>query len=246
MTLVAVLAVSTPARADKRRTLHLSLTAAGGAVYFTAEALKSDLAPKQCRWCSPPDFDAKMRELLVWHDTQRAATMSDVTGFFVAPAFAIGMSALGARDDGWDGVLDDTLPILESISLSEVALQVVKFSAGRQRPFVHYGSPAPDPDDNLSFFSAHATLGFACATSAGMIAHRRHSPLEPYVWAGGMALAASTSYLRIAADKHYTSDVVIGAAFGVGAGYFIPQWSGGEHELAVVPTGKGMALAGRF
>jgi membrane-associated phospholipid phosphatase len=42
------------------------------------------------------------------------------------------------------------------------------------------------------------------------------------VWATGLTLASTVGYLRIAADKHYFSDVVtaaiIGSIVGVGAG----------------------------
>jgi membrane-associated phospholipid phosphatase len=42
------------------------------------------------------------------------------------------------------------------------------------------------------------------------------------VWATGFSLAAFVGYLRIAADKHYMSDVLVGAATGTAAGVLIP------------------------
>ena len=42
------------------------------------------------------------------------------------------------------------------------------------------------------------------------------------MWASGAFIAVSTSYLRLAADKHYLSDVVTGTVIGTAVGFFIP------------------------
>ena len=57
-------------------------------------------------------------------------------------------------------------------------------------------------------------------------------------------LAASTAYLRIAADKHYFSDVLVGSAFGMASGIAVPlMW---RHNLEVMPQPNGVAIAGQF
>jgi hypothetical protein len=62
-----------------------------------------------------------------------------------------------------------------------------------------------------------------------------------------MTLATATAYLRIAADKHYLSDVVAGAALGAIGGMLIPVATGSlPRGVDVVPTGNGVAVAGRF
>jgi membrane-associated phospholipid phosphatase len=51
--------------------------------------------------------------------------------------------------------------------------------------------------------------------------------------------------LRIAADRHYFTDVLTGTAVGVGAGLLIPRWM--RHRgVAIVPTPGGVAIAGAF
>ena len=53
--------------------------------------------------------------------------------------------------------------------------------------------------------------------------------------------------LRIAGDRHYFTDVLIGSAVGVAGGFFVPRWTGSlPAETAVVPTGNGIALVGTF
>ena len=236
----------------RSRIVHASVLAAGGFVYIATETfLKSDLAPVQCRWCEPDSVDVSVRNALVWHDTKAAAIISNVTGYVLAPVVGIGLVGLGSitSENPTSGqVFDDVAPILETVVISQLGAQAVKFGAGRQRTFVHFGPLAPHQlDDNVSFFSAHSTLTFGIATSAGMIAHRRRYWVEPYVWSIGMTIAATTAYLRIAADKHYLSDVLAGTAWGIASGLTIPLlMRRPEGGLTVMPTGNGVALAGIF
>jgi membrane-associated phospholipid phosphatase len=44
----------------------------------------------------------------------------------------------------------------------------------------------------------------------------------PLAWSVGGAIAATTGYLRIAADKHWLTDVVVGALVGAGIGFALP------------------------
>ena len=50
--------------------------------------------------------------------------------------------------------------------------------------------------------------------SSGTIASLRGYSLAPLVWGSGALIALSTGYLRIAADKHYLSDVLTGLVIG--------------------------------
>src|SRR4029077_20888425 len=122
-------------------------------------------------------------------------------------------------------LLDDTIPVAETIAVGQVLTQVIKFAVGRQRPYAHFGdgTQADTSDDNTSFISGHSVLGFSITASAGLICHWRHYWTEPYVWGAGIALSLSTEYLRMSADKHYLSDVVVGGIAGVGAGLLIPR-----------------------
>src|SRR5207248_3183347 len=144
-----------------------------------------------CRWCQPDSTDVRIRDALVWQNKQRAATLSTVTGYVAAPVAGLGLVLVGTFSrDGLPTnaqLIDDTVPILETVVLSQLVVQIVKFSGGRQRPFVHFGLPGtpPDLDDNLSFFSGHSALTFGIATSAGLVAHWRGYRTEPYIWTIG-------------------------------------------------------------
>jgi len=221
----------------------------------TETVAKSALAPDRCRWCNTDALDDRVRSSLVWTDPRRAATISDVTGFVGTPVLMFGLTALAASGAAGDGegvarIIDDVIPIFETVVSSELVTQAVKFSVGRQRPLVHFHSNAdfiPGQDDNLSWFSGHATLTFGLAVSAGVVAHRRGSALEPVIWATGLTLAATTSYLRIAGDKHYLTDVLAGAAWGTTAGIVIPRLTHAlPSNITVVPQSSGVAVSGTF
>ena len=249
--------------AGRRRISHLAAITVGGGLYLSSETfLKDDLVPSACRSCAPWGFDGSVREALLWDEPARAATLSNLSGYLLSPIAGLGLPMIAAfTADETDGVrferwLDDAIPILESAVLSALVNQIVKLSVGRQRPFVHFGDPArpAELDDNLSFYSGHTTLTFAIATSAGVVAHRRGYRLEPLVWSAGYALAAATGYLRIAADKHYLTDVVTGAAAGAALGLAVPlllhphlsSHTPLGSQVSVVPTGNGLAVLGQF
>ena len=234
-------------RAGHHRLVHLGTTAAFGLTFVLSEtAFKSALAPDDCRWCAVPSFDRAARDALVWDDPGQAHLLSSLDAYVVAPI--VGLGLLVAADHGAGGarVLDDILPVVETVVISQTLVQAIKFAVGRQRPYRHFGDPnAPHGnDENLSFLSGHSALGFSITGAAGMISHWRHYWTEPYVWGAGVALSLSTEYLRMGADKHYLSDVVAGGLFGLACGVVLPRLL--RHDVQLVPVGNGAALAGRF
>lgn len=239
---------------DRHRIAHVVGIAAGATAYVVWEgALKDSLAPKTCRWCSVPGFDDGVREALVWGTPKTANSLANLTGYALAPLGAAGLLLVAARDrdDQWTTWGDDLIAITEAALYGQLVVQGFKYGVGRQRPYAHYAPGgteyASTNDDNLSFVSGHSALAFSLATAAGVVAHERGYTLEPVIWASGMTVAALTGYFRIAADKHYFSDVLGGAAVGVAAGLLIPRLTGSlPDNTRVVPTGNGVALAGTF
>jgi len=229
----------------RHRKAHLLALGAGGVVYLLSGTVVQDhLAPDACRWCGANGLDTSVRDALVWSDPARAASISNVTGYVLAPIVALGLPLF----DDAPHLADDAIPVLEAVVAGQLVTQVVKLSFGRQRPYVHFatGEYPPSSEDNLSFSSGHTSIAFAFAVGAGTVAHARRSRLEPVVWATGLALAATTGYLRIAADKHWFTDTLGGAAIGSAAGYFVPRIARSLPEMEVVPTRSGAAVVGRF
>lgn len=233
--------------AGRTRLLHLGITTAFGVTYMASETvLKPTLAGSRCRWCEPPGFDRSVRDAVVWNDTGRAATLSTLDAYVLAPIVGFGFLVASDYDAGLGRLLDDTIPVAEAIAISQSFTQLLKFTARRQRPFVHFADPGrtPSTDDNTSFTSGHSALGFSITAGAGIICHWRHYWTEPYVWGAGIALSVSTEYLRMGADKHYLSDVVAGGGIGLAAGLLVPRLM--RNGVNIVPITNGAAVVGMF
>lgn len=188
--------------------------AAEAAPWLILQSQVERLASETPRWTDVPGIDAEVRDLLKWGScpAQRVASrISDVTAFggWVSLLWILGDQRAGSENR------ENVTMVWESAVLASSLNQVVKFTVGRARPLTQGDcNLETGRDRNLSFYSGHTTFAFATATAAGRIAHLRDSRHEKAVWITGMALAGASGYLRIAADKHYLTDVLVGAATG--------------------------------
>lgn len=226
----------------RSRVVHLSVTLVGGALFPATEWLEARWAPTECTWCTPSAPDRRVRGWLRWNEPATARKLSHVTAFVVTPIIASGL-VLRYTPPTWADAFDDLLPITESMVITLWLTRAGKLIAGRQRPYAHYGL-ALDHEDNLSFPSGHTSRAVAIGTAAAMVARSRGYPSEPYLWASTATLGLATGYLRIAADKHYVTDVLAGGVLGVAVGLAVPWLM--RRELEVVPTRDGVALAGTW
>lgn len=170
-------------------------------------------------------LDRRARNWLRWRDTLKARVLSNVMAHYVMPASATAICLLGNRRAP-GGPLADLLCIQEAVLYAGAVSQAVKLLLRRQRPFARFsplGSTAParqPDDDNLSFFSSHTSTATALATVTFWLLRRRRvrSPLVAILGLGAVA----TGYLRIASDRHYLSDVLVGATIGATVGSAVP------------------------
>ncbi len=223
-----------------------------GAAWFGAIALRETIGPASCHWCATNSFDLAARNALVWKDTSTAETLVDVVGFVVGPALTLGVDYLAARHDGvWKDSLVDAVLVLEAAGVASDVNLAFRFATARQRPFAWAAAqdprgpqPSPSRDENMSFYSGHATMMFSLATAAGTVATMRGYRWAPLVWAVGVPFAVVTGYLRIASDDHWMSDVLVGTAAGAGMGAVIPLLA--HSRVRIVPTTGGASVVGSF
>jgi membrane-associated phospholipid phosphatase len=194
-----------------------------------SEALKQEIAPSSCRWCSVDGLDERVRAALLWRNTAAADMTSGILGFVVTPIAVGGLDALAAAHDGVGRYAgEDILLIAEAGVLAANLTEITKMVVARERPFVHALSPESKPltarpsDNNLSFVSGHTSVAFALATAAGTVTTMRRYRWAPAVWSVGLVAASVTGYLRVAADKHWLTDVLAGAALGSAVGLLVP------------------------
>jgi membrane-associated phospholipid phosphatase len=144
---------------------------------------------------------------------------SVVTSFGGLAGFATAGAFFGAgllfRDDR---ARDTGYLAASAILQSMFVVNVFKVLAGRRRPYVadgedHWGGPAAffkaGGEDAKSFPSGHTATAFALATVVSL--QYRHAGWVPAV---AYTLAAGVGLSRIALDKHWASDVLVGAAVG--------------------------------
>lgn len=209
----------------------LGVTGAALGASLASVLLKDQLAPRQCRICGAGTFDSGIRDALRWRDTAAAAGGSDALVVGI-PLLAAGALALS----GWEAggarlAMEDLLVASEAVSIAVLATQVAKYSFGRVRPYAWASAtPVRGPDAYLSMWSGHTSATFAAAAAAGTVARLRGYRSWPWILGLGLAGAAACGWLRIAADRHWATDVLAGAAIGSVAGLGLPVWLHGRRD----------------
>ena len=101
-----------------------------------------------------------------------------------------------------------------------IVSEAMKKIFDRQRPAEKYpGIIFPYKDlHGQSFPSGHTSLAFAAAASLSIQCKKWYVTVPAYLWAG------SVCYSRIYLGVHYPSDVLAGAAVGIGSAYLV-HWA---------------------
>lgn len=149
----------------------------------------------------------------------------------------------------------------ESILLATSLTGVAKDLAGRSRPFVSNGTDPKDfkfgagfkSDDRKSFPSGHSTAAFAAASALTSEVKQWYPHatwvVGPVFYTGATVVGLSRMYH----DKHWASDVALGAAVGTFSGIKVVRYSHNHPEnpvdrrlLGVIagPNGEGGDLVG--
>jgi membrane-associated phospholipid phosphatase len=145
--------------------------------------------------------------------------------------------AVGGRLLGKPGMQKTGTRALQSTLLAGAAALALKSVIGRQRPDAS-GHNAyvfrPFGIHDLSLPSGHAAVAFALATSLARETGDRWTD------AAFFAAATLTAYSRMHDDKHWASDVILGAGIGILSARFVHRF---QARVAVSPGGLGMSLA---
>ncbi|ROL61315.1 phosphatase PAP2 family protein, partial [Bacteroidetes/Chlorobi group bacterium ChocPot_Mid] len=106
--------------------------------------------------------------------------------------------------------------LTEAMVLSTAISQVIKISAGRSRPYTNDGSNVWKPFSfSDSYPSGHSTVAFTIATVLSCRIDKWWAYVSLY------SIAASTGVARVYLDKHWASDVLMGAGIGTVSGLLI-------------------------
>jgi len=105
---------------------------------------------------------------------------------------------------------------------------VSKYSSQRIRPFVYNPDFSLEEKQELnaktSFFSGHSSMVAANTFFAAKVFSDYYpkSKWKPLIWSLAVVIPVTTAHLRVAAGKHFPTDVITGCLIGAACGYFIP------------------------
>lgn len=182
---------------------------------------KDHLIPDEPRFTEPNQFDRSLRTQLFWgqESQQKAIAWSDRL------LYGVSFSSLA-----WGPLMDEhkeraLLINAEVFAANAIVTNLVKILTARERPYHHYGTMSSQgSDDFASFFSGHTSVAFSQAVTNAMILSESDEKANPYIWATLLGSAGLTGYFRIAGDKHYTTDVIVGALVGSIIGWTITNY----------------------
>lgn len=180
--------------------------------------------------CDPNSVNSFDRGI-IGNDSELAGKLSD-GGVAVAMVLPFALDALDVLishpDDGWKGYARDAMVMAETLALTTSLVNLLKLTVRRPRPLA-YDPQRTDAERTaawaaVSFPSGHTATAFAMATVTNVTYLKRHprSPLVVPIWVSTYLLAGATGYLRTEAGDHFWTDVMAGAALGVGMGLLIP------------------------
>ncbi len=134
--------------------------------------------------------------------------------------------------------------LFESRTISGVGIIVIRYLAGRQRPYYEKGEWAFEgfeiSNEFQSFPSGHVSVAFALST---VLAERIDN-----FWArlGFYGMATLTATARVINNQHFLSDVVWGALLGFGAGMYVinkeEEIESGESSFSIQPYFNGVSI----
>jgi hypothetical protein len=200
------------------RTAAVALSAL--ALTGAANLAEGSLVAPACRWCAPTGIDRSARDAFRFADGGGAARASDV--LVLAVPLALAGADLGLAGGDLRRAGEDLAVAGEAIAVTVLATEVLKLAVSRRRPYALGAATRGGPEDDLSFPSGHTSSAFAAAAAFGTVARLRGYAGAWAVYAGGFAGAATVGWLRMAADRHWLTDVVAGAALGTAAGVGLP------------------------
>lgn len=161
--------------------------------------------------------------LLVFPDQPLLAGISDMVayGHVLAP---VGAAAFGLQRRDATDVLARHYQVL---AITYGSAYLLKAAVRRARPYLYHPDVPPDraadPAGVNSFPSSHVAIAFASAAFMSTVAERYwHGRYTTLITVVSYASASLAAVLRIAAGRHFVTDVLAGAALGIAVGWGVP------------------------
>ncbi len=198
-------------------------------------------------WDTAHSLDHTVRNALMASTAEGledARTLGDIVEIGGTVALGVGLPFFANilyGGNSWQGFGGDLLAITEGVALGSFFTQTTKFIVLRERP---------NGGNNLSFWSGHTQFAFGVVSAYTAVAEMRGYPYPASVSVIGYAGASLVGVMAIMSDRHWFTDVVVGAALGTLVGYFLPKLLHSPEiglPFKVIPTiGEESSLAVSF
>ncbi|OGR82059.1 MAG: hypothetical protein A2901_04475 [Elusimicrobia bacterium RIFCSPLOWO2_01_FULL_54_10] len=195
--------------------------------------------------CDPGSVNSFDRSIIGKQD----AVAGTVSHYIVALALAAPVT-LDLADQGFNkSFVEDLMVFTESLAINTALSHVARYGVQRPRPVAYEATP-PEirAGEFLSFYSGHTATVFTGLSAASMTYGYRYGH-KVWPWAVTFGAGFAESALRVAAGRHFYSDVIVGAVMGTAVGTLVPYFhrrhKGSRITLAPALGEPGVLLAWR-
>ncbi len=165
--------------------------------------------------------------LLVFPDQPLLGGISDMVAYgqVLVP---VGAAAFGLQRRDATDLLARHYQVL---TITYGTAYLLKAAVRRARPYLYHRDVPPhraaDPAGANSFPSSHVAVAFASAAFISTVAeHYWHDRYTTLITVASYATASMAAVLRIAAGRHFVTDVLAGVVLGVAVGWGVPTAHG--------------------
>ncbi len=135
----------------------------------------------------------------------------------IAIAVPLGMAAVSLFNKD-KKLMQKAYEVAGSLVAATIVTQGLKTVIARPRPYATYPDIHPDVwETDKSFPSGHVSTAFSTAASVSIQCKKWYVTVPLYAW------STSVAYSRMYLGQHYPSDVIAGAAVGIGSAY-LAHW----------------------
>ena len=211
-----------PAQTDRYRATWWDAASfpAGALLYMTPSRLGMPRAAPACIPCDPATLLGVDR-MSVHPISNRADIGSDVALYVVAAGTAVaGLGGLPPQQ--WQG---NFATFANTAIWSAAVAEWMKVLVRRSRPVMYTSSAvyaAKVRSSQLSMPSGHTAIAFASATTYLVLSGREHLAHRGRNSVLLYTTALSVGALRVAAGKHFPTDILVGALLGSAIGWLVP------------------------
>ena len=184
--------------------------------------------------------------------TRKWSPASGKLSDFLMYSAALAPLSLSLTDRGSPEAKTLTFMHVETLLINGGATYLLKNLFRRTRPFVYNQDPRiPDSlrmsrTARRSFPSGHTSTAFASMVFMATVYGQMYpeSETKNWVWAGCLATAGVTGYMRYSAGYHFPTDILAGAALGAFTGWLVPQLHEVSSDSPADASAKGHMVVG--